>query len=523
MLRKIVAVVAVAALAWGAVSCSSEDGANSALVTAHGSEPQNPLVPANTNETGGGHIIDLLFSGLVSYNPEGEIQNEVAESIDKIDDTTYKVRLGDHEFSDGTPVTSSSFVDAWNYAVENSLLSAYFFEPIKGYKEGASTMEGLKVEDEHTFTIELAQPEADFPTRLGYSAFYPLPAQAFEDIEAFGQAPIGNGPYVLESWNHNQDATLVPNDSYTGPRQARNEGIQFVFYAQLDAAYSDLLSGNLDVMESVPESALATFEEELGDRAVTQPAAAAQSVTIPTYLEHFSGDEGELRRQAISMAINREELLEQIFHGTREPATEFSSPVLPGYNPAIEGNEVLTFNPQRARELWKQADAISPYEDTFTISYNADGDHQSWVDAVCNQLSNTLGIEAVGDPTPDFKSLRDRVVNKEMTGAFRTGWQADYPSVGNFLGPQYATGGGSNDGGYSNPDFDEALSRAASAPDAMAAQQDYNEAQKILLKDLPAIPAWYTAVSGAHSEHVDNVRFAWNSAPVYYQITKTKN
>lgn len=92
--------------------------------------------------------------------------------------------------------------------------------------------------------------------------------------------------------------------------------------------------------------------------------------------------------------------------------------------------------------------------------------------------------------------------------------------MGNFLGPLYGTGAGSNDGDYSNPDFDAKLAEAANAADVDASTPLYNEAQEILLQDLPAIPTWYSNAVGGYSTNVDNVEFQWNSQPAYYQITK---
>ncbi|QGU04246.1 peptide ABC transporter substrate-binding protein [Corynebacterium comes] len=528
--KKTISLLAATTLAFGLVACTDSDDSASGgdgssgggnYVLANGSEPQNPLLPANTNEVGGGRIVDLLYSGLVYYDAEGEIHNEVAESIEHEGEKTYRVTLKDGwTFADGSPVKAENFVNAWNKAVQESQLSAYFFEPILGYAEGVESMEGLQVVDDLTFTIELNQPEADFPLRLGYSAFYPLPNEAFDDLAAFGENPNGNGPYKLDSWNHNQDATLVPNENYNGDRAPQNDGVKFVFYAQQDAAYNDLLAGNLDVLDAVPDSAFATFEDEIGERAVNQPAAIFQSFTIPEAAEHFSGEEGVLRRQALSHAINREEITDAIFQGTRTPATDFTSPVLPGYDGEIAGNEVLDYDAERARELWAQADEIAPFTGEFTLSYNADGGHQAWVDAVVNSIRNTLEIEAAGNPYPDFKSLRDDVTGRTISGAFRTGWQADYPSQGNFLGPLYGTGAGSNDGDYSNPEFDAKLTEAAGAETPEDASRIYNEAQEILFNDLPAIPLWYANTTGGSSENVDNVVFSWKQQPLYYNITK---
>ena len=522
--KKVLGFLAAVVMAMGVTACSGDNGSGgdgTNYVKAFGTEPQNPLIPANTNEVGGGRIVDLLYSGLTYYDKDGNSHNDMAKSIDNESDTTYKVTLRDDiKFSDGTPVKAANFVDTWNAAMKESQLSASFYEPIKGYKEGADSMEGLKVIDDKTFTIELNQPEADFPTRLGYSAFFPLKEEALKDFAGFGEKPVGNGPYKLESWNHNQNALLVPNPEYKGDREAKNDGVEFVFYAQVDAAYNDMLAGNLDVLETVPEGAYTTFEQELGGRAVNKPSAIFQSFTIPENAPGFSGEEGALRRQAISLAINRDEITDVIFKGTRTPAKDFTSPVIPGYNDSLKGNEVLGFDAEKAKKLWADADKIKPFSGEFSIAYNSDGGHQAWVDATVNSIKNALGIKAVGKPYPDFKSLRDDVTNGKMTSGFRTGWQADYPSEGNFLEPLYTTGASANDGKYSNPEFDAKVKEAAAAKSPEDAAKLYNEAQEILLNDLPAIPLWYANTTGGSSDKVENVTFSWKEQPLYYEITK---
>ena len=225
----------------------SETAQTAGEVLANGTEPQNPLIPANTNEVGGGRIVDLLFAGLVYYDANGDVVNDMAESIDTDDSQTYTVKLKEGQtFSDGSPVTSSSFVDAWNLgSADGGMLSVNFFAPIEGTDEsgadadGDGKISGLTVVSDTEFTIKLKQPEADFPLRLGYSAFFPLPQSTLDDVKAGGENPIGNGPYKLagdKAWEHNVQLELVPNESYEGGRKAQNGGVTFVFYAENDGA-----------------------------------------------------------------------------------------------------------------------------------------------------------------------------------------------------------------------------------------------------------------------------------------------
>ncbi|WP_295844712.1 ABC transporter substrate-binding protein [uncultured Microbacterium sp.] len=506
---------------------SSSGGDATAIIRTNGSEPQNPLIPTNTNEVGGGKILDSIFAGLVYYDGTGAPVNDMAESIVTNDPQNLTVTLKKgQKFTDGTEVKADNFIKAWNYGAQlsNNQVSSSFFEDIVGFSYDAdSELTGLKKVDDYTFTIALSKPAADFALRLGYSAFFPLPDVAFTDMAAFGENPIGNGPYKLKgegAWQHNVQIDLVKNDDYQGGRTVENGGLSIIFYATQDAAYADLLGGNVDVIDSVPPSSLATFQSDLGDRAVNQPAAIFQSFTIPERLAHFSGEEGTLRRQAISMAINRDEITKTIFQGSRTPASDFTSPVISGWSDSLSGAEVLKYDADKAKQLWAQADAISPWSGSLQIAYNADGGHQSWVDAVTNSLKNTLGIDSSGAPYPTFKELRSAVTNRSIETTFRSGWQADYPGAYNFLAPLYATGASSNDGDYSNPEFDGQISAGIAETELDAQNADFAKAQEILLKDLPAIPLWYQNVTGGYAEGVNNVQFGWNSVPLYYEITK---
>ncbi|WP_270771897.1 peptide ABC transporter substrate-binding protein [Pauljensenia sp. OF14-1SRA] len=502
-------------------------GSSTGIISTNGSEPQNPLIPANTNETGGGRILDAIFAGLVYYDASGATHMEMAESIEPNEDSTvWTVKLKEgQKFSDGSEVKAHNFVDAWKKGASEAMLSSYFFEPIAGSDdEGAGDLTGLEVVDDYTFTITLKAPAADFSQRLGYAAYFPLPDSTLEDMETGGEQPVGNGPYMVAEggWEHNAQIHLIPNPEYKGDNVAKNGGVDIIFYSSLDAAYQDLLSGNLDVLDALPDSAFATYEADLSGRSVNQPAAIFQSFAIPSSLEHFSGEEGNLRRQAISYAIDRDTITDTIFSGTRTPTKDFTSPVVDGYNDSVPGSEVLTYNADKAKELWAKADAISPWSGTFSIAYNSDGGHQAWVDAVTNSVKNTLGIDAVGAPYPDFKSLRSEVTNRTITSAFRTGWQADYPGKYNFLAPIYGTGAGSNDTDYSSAEFDGLLQQAASASSNDEANSILDKAQEVLFKDLPVIPLWYSNVVGGWSENVDNVVFGWNSVPIYNEITKAE-
>lgn len=540
------------ALAFAAMACSvamllsacggsnsnaaSGDTAGSNIITAYNSEPQNPLIPGNTNETGGGKPVDLLFSRLVSFDKDGKASNEVAESITPNDDATQytiKIKSG-WKFTDGTPVTAHSFVNAWNYTANsaNKQASASFFSTIEGYDDlqkpdvdPKATLSGLTVVDDNTIDVKLSQPDSAFPVKAGSHAYMPLPESAFKDPKKFGQHPVSNGPYKFVSWQHNHSIEMVKNPDYKGNRVAKNDGLNFKIYTSPDSAYADLRGGNLDFTNTIPDTALTSFQSDKSLKAYNEPGGNTLTFTIPEWLEHFGqNEEGNLRRQAISMSIDRKTVAEKIFHGTATPAVDFLAAPISAYSKELKGNEVLKYNPSKAKELWAKANAISPWSGEFGIAYNADGTAKNWVEAVCNYIKNTLDIDAKSIPMSTSDEFLSNVDSGKMTSAYRSGWGPDYPSADNYLVQLYdsssADGKGGNSGNYKNPEFDAMMDKALSAPSTEEADKYYQQGEEILLQDLPAIPLWNQNATAASTSAISGVAFDYGGGPVFTALTK---
>src|SRR5207342_2522857 len=166
---------------------------------------------------------------------------------------------------DGTEVKAKNFVDAWNWGAygPNGNLNSYFFEPIQGFAdlqcgtdskgdadcEGkspkAKEMSGLKVVDDHTFTIKTTDKVSNMPVRLGYSAFAPLPDSFFSDPKAYGEHPIGAGPFKFDSWTKNTEIKLSKFADYSGKFGGKLDGVTFKIYQDEDAAYNDVIANQL--------------------------------------------------------------------------------------------------------------------------------------------------------------------------------------------------------------------------------------------------------------------------------------
>ncbi|KFF31407.1 peptide ABC transporter substrate-binding protein [Bifidobacterium bombi] len=538
------AAVCSLALSLGACGSSSNGSSASAgngkmIITGNVSEPQNPLIPGNTNESGGGRVLRLIFSQLVAFDAKGNAMNDQAESI-KPDaaGTQYTIKIKPGlKFSDGTPIKAESFTKAWSYVadVKNAQKCASFFSSIKGYDDvqkkdglkGDEQLSGLKVVNDTTFTVDLQKPDATFPIKVGYSAFAPLPDSFYKDPKGFGQKPVGNGPYKLVKWDHNNAIETVKNPNYSGPEKVKNDGVTLKVYTKDDAAYADVQAGNLDSLDIVPAADTKTFEKDSSIQAYNKPGSVIQEFTIPANIKHFESgtEEGTLRRQAISMAIDRKAIVNKVLSGVGAVPHDFTSPLTPGYDANLKGSSNLEYNPTKAKELWAKADAISKDNDKLTMSYNSDGGAKPVFDAMVNSINNALGVDvASANPVPTFQQFRDSISNRKMTGAFRSGWMPDYPSAENYLYQCFssaaADGNGSNDGDYKNPEFDKLMDEAYAAKSADQANKFYSQSQEILLNDLPAIPIYYKNNDGVAAKGVKGFAIDWQSYPTYSQMTK---
>jgi oligopeptide transport system substrate-binding protein len=501
---------------------SPAGGTGEGKVTIAGCEPQNPLVPTNTNETCGGGVVDAMFTGLINYKAEDASQEmAVAESIEAdAANKVYTIKIkADTKFHDGTPVTAKSFVDAWNYGAfgPNAQGNSYFFDPIKGFAEvqgedadgdgkfekkpEAETMSGLKVVDDTTFTVELLEPSSSFPQRLGYTAFSPMPESFIKDPKAYEKAPVGNGPFKFVNFVSKANIDLTAFEDYNLPDKAKIKDLTFKVYANADSAYADLISNNIDIQETIPTSALQgdKYKDDLGERVTEKPIGTFASITFPEYIPALKNT---ALRKAISMAIDRDQVISNIFNNTRIKADGWVAPVVAGYKEGQCG-EFCTFDAEKAKAQLKEAGG---FDGTLTIGYNADGDHKDWIDAACNSIKNTLEIKCQSKAYVDFATLLKERAEKKMTGAYRTGWQMDYPAIENFLTPLYATGASANDSGYSNKEFD-ALVKKAATQEGDEALATYQQAEALLAKDMQVIPLWYGKLIAGHSENIETIKY----------------
>lgn len=526
--------VALAATACGGGgSGGGGGGGGSGVVSSSWGDPQNPLEPANTNEVQGGKVLDMIFRGLKRYDAKtGAAQDMLAEKIDTSDSQNFTVTIKDGwKFSNGEAVTAQSFVDAWNYgaSLKNNQKNAYFFGYIDGYDkvhpdtgtQSSDKLSGLKVTGARTFTVKLNQKFSTFPDTLGYVAYAPLPRAFFDDHAAWLKKPVGNGPYTVDSYTKGSLMSLRKWDGYPGTDKAQNGGVDLKVYTDNNTAYTDLIAGNLDLVDDVPASQLKNVKSDLGGRYINTPAGIIQTLAFPFYDKNWDKSGSEKVRKGLSMAINRDQITNTIFQKTRTPATDWTSPVLGkdgGFQDGLCGG-ACTYNPTEAKKLIQEGGGLPGGQ--IKISYNADtGSHKEWVDAVCNSVNNAMGNDkaCVGNPVGTFADFRNQISQHKMSGPFRAGWQMDYPLIQNFLQPLYYTNASSNDGKWTNKDFDKLVDQANAETDRAKAVSLFQKAEGVVRDNMAAIPLWYQNGSAGYSDRVSNVALNQFSVPVYGEI-----
>ncbi|MFB7504467.1 peptide ABC transporter substrate-binding protein [Streptomyces broussonetiae] len=517
-----------------AAGCGGGGGYGGAgVLTSSWGDPQNPLEPTNTNEVQGGKVLDMIFRGLKKYDPRtGKAENMLAERIDTPDSRNFTITVKNGwRFSNGEPVTARSFVDAWNYgaSLKNNQKNAYFFGYIEGYDQvhpdsglqRADTLSGLRVTGPRTFTVRLGQKFSSFPDTLGYVAYAPLPRAFFTDHAAWLSKPVGNGPYEIDSYTKGSAMTLKKWDGYPGPDPARNVGVTLLVYTDSNTAYTDVLAGNLDLVDDVPATQLKNVETDLNGRYINTPAGILQTLAFPYYDPGWNTSGAQKVRTGLSMAINRKQITETIFRRTRTPATDWTSPVLGtagGFQAGLCGH-ACDYDPVQAKKLIQEGGGIPGGR--LKITYNADtGSHKQWVDAVCNSINNALGNDTacVGNPVGTFADFRNQIGQHKMTGPFRAGWQMDYPLIQNFLQPLYYTNASSNDGKWSNQEFDRLVDRANAETDRSRAVALFQQAEKVVRDHMAAIPLWYQNGSAGYASRLSHVALNPFSVPVYNEI-----
>jgi ABC-type transport system substrate-binding protein len=483
-------------------------------------EPSYLAPASNCYESECTQVLGLVNDPLVTTDFQtGElIFNGLAESIEADEEqTVWTVKLKEgRTFHNGEPVNSEAILRGWNYSQnpKNAQATAGFMSHIKGAGEGAE-MSGLKAIDDLTLEVTLTGPFSQFGQQMSYApAFAPIAQECLDDLKACNEQPIGTGPYMMDGpWQHDQAINLTRWEDYAGDTTANADAIEFQMFTTPTAAYRDFQNGGIDVISIAPEVYLEA-KGELQDGIQEEPTATLTYLGFPTKQAPYDNKQF---RQALSLAIDRELIVEQVLNGLAAPSTDIVTPPIPGSRE--DACQYCVHDPEQAKQLLEES-GVSPDDGPLEIYFNSDAGHEVWTEAAARQIQDTLGFDYELKST-EWAQYLELLDAQEFTGPFRLGWSLDYPSPENYLRPLVGTNGDSNYTGYSNPEFDELMVQGDQAATIEESFEFYHQAGDIALEDMPIIPMWSGSTAIAHSDQVGDVRYdqglgeiAWNEVTV---------
>lgn len=503
----------------GGSSGQDEVGEPSELVIGS-SDPVPNLTPGRQTNAFGLNM--AVFSPLTFVTSGGEVEYIAASSVDSSDQQTWTITLREGwTFHDGTPVTAQDYVDSWNAvaygpnAFENSgqLAEITGYDDLNPDEGDPSTKElsGLKVTGDLTFTVKLSRPDSQFPIQLSQAqtAFLPMPTSAFDDFDAYGKAPVGNGPFeVTTGWTEGEPIVAEAYDNFAGEKPSVDT-ITWQPYSDNLTAYNDALAGNVDI-QRLPATRMNQVDDDFdSDHIYSFDGPAISYLSMPFWDDRF---EDKRVRQAISMAIDRTTINDKVYGGLNTPATAWTPSIMPG-NPDGVCGEYCEYDPQAAKALLEEAGG---FDGQLTLNFPGGAGHEDLYNAVANYLKQNLGIDAVAKPSVGWAEFTEDRNNKKLDGPFFARWGALYPSQQSTLGAFFSEAPNCTYcGGEPLPEVQKALNAADTTDDS---GREYAKIQETLAEEFPVIPMFEETYNFVTSDKVRELPTSSVGEPVLTDV-----
>jgi oligopeptide transport system substrate-binding protein len=425
-----------------------------------------------------------------------------AQSFDMSSNGTvyvFHLRLA-AQYWDGVAVKAQDFVYAWQRLIDPRLAAPdetlFASAVVNGDKVSAldpqrdatrldAALEtlGLKAVDDHTFQVTLSRPDPAFI----WLAALPAGAPIRQDVVAkspdkWAAAPetlVTNGPFKVTEMVANDHLKVVPNPHYWGARPTLT-GIDFVVVNDGAAALAKYKNGELDVIDVQPAQAAAVAaDSKLGQDLVKTP-----SLTV--YWIEFRVDSPPLNnpkvRLALAEAIDRSAFVAQIFQGQGMPAETLIPKGMHGYSPGL--GSAQKFDVAQARAAMAASGMSAAQLSGIKFSYDQSSDFgKATATFVRDQLKANLGIDVVLEGL-DTNTLSSRRSTGDFQIAGPSGWTADFPDPSDWF-DYFLTTSSFNVAFYQNQQYDNFVRVAASDLQSARRDQEYQQAQQMLVGDAP--------------------------------------
>jgi len=471
-------------------------------------DPPEHIDPALNSTLDAYQVINAMYDGLTDIDasdPDNpEIVPHVAESYEANEDATvwtFTIREG-VTFSNGEEILPSTFKRSWERAAAMGGDYSYLMTFIEGGQEALDSpgteLTGVVADDEAmTLEVTLAEPYSNFDAVAGFQLFFPMPEEAGDAANPVADyengVMVGNGPYMLETARTDEEIVLVKNEEWGGDFDGetwdgRLDRIVFRVQADPDTAYNAFEAGEADNANIPP----ARVEQARADHGTTLDVNILGSYhfVINDRDPRIGGEQNLKLRQAISAAIDREQINQAVYNGSRTVSTGIVPPGIPGFTEGI--CEYCAYDLEQAQTLIDEWKAEGGSQDgPLPIQFNADAGHEPVVQIIIDNLAE-IGVEAEAQPFPS-----ETYFSQLAEGACvicRAGWFADYPTYDNFMFDLFHSSAlGGNNYGFQNEKFDGLVDQAKQTTDAEEQKQLFNDAERVLLNEATmAIPInWY--------------------------------
>lgn len=466
-------------------SGDTEEAVPQTLVFGRGGDSVS-LDPAIVTDGESFKVTENIFETLLNFGEQDTTVNpglakewEVSE-----DGLTYTFHLQEGvKFHDGTDFNAEAVVknvERWKGGAEEKFY--YFHSMFKS--EGEDIIKSVEAVDDYTVVFTLSRPQAPFLKNIAMSPFGIASPTAFESAgDAFGDNPVGTGPFKFVEWKRNDSITVEKNEDYWQEGLPKLDKIIFRSIPDNSARLNALTTGEIDLADGINPSDAATVESNAELQLIERPSMNIGYLGLTTTRKPF---DNALVRQAVNYAIDKQAIVDAFFQGRAEVAVNPMPSSISGYNEEIEG---YPYDPEKAKELLAEAgydgEEIELWAMPVPRPYMPDG--QKVAEAIQKNLAD------VGIPskivTFEWATYLEKAKNGEAD-AFLLGWTGDNGDADNFLYTllDKDTIGSNNYTYYSNEEVHELLISAQSETNEEKRNELYKQAQAIIHEDAPWVP-----------------------------------
>lgn len=470
------------------------------LHVGNGTEPQD-LDPHIVTGVPEHNIIVSLFEGLVSEDPvDLHIVPGVAERWNISEDGlvyTFSLRRN-AKWSNGDPVTASDFYHSYRRMLTPELAAEYAYMlhhvvGAKDYNEGRLTdfsQVGFKVIDDRTFQFRLNNPTPFLLNALNHYAWYPVHIPTVEKHGTLARRGsrwtrpenfVGNGPFTLKEWRPNQKIIVEKSSTYWDSDTVRLDQIHFYAVESADTEERMFRTGQLHKAYQLPISKIDVYRAE-------HPEVLRIEPYYGTYFYRFNVTRPPLDdmrvRRALALAIDRESLVKNVIRGGQQPAYHFTPP-----SETFRSLARLIPDIAEARRLLAEAGYPNGRGlPSIELLYNTSESHRTIAEAIQQMWRRNLGVN-VNLQNQEWKVYLDS--QKTLSYSIcRAGWIADYVDPHSFI-DMWRTGGGNNDTGWSNAEYDRLLDESLQKRTDAERFAIYQRLEQILVQEMPVMPIYF--------------------------------